>query len=364
MTDIYEGLVVLNDGTDRESWLKARLSFITATQAAAIAGSHPYTKLIDVWNEKTDPDYNTDHLKNRWLEERAANGTEREPEILQWMSALPVTGGAGNPFEPSGVLLTLPEHLETFPEFPPAATPDGAKLARAGALVLAEAKTSEQDWKAKGLPQHVYDQCQWQIYATGAVTVWVAQERYTWEGRGAKRHAVLADTWVTSVQRDDHRLEFLLAKVAEFRQWLADGIAPESDIILTEPVEFSFDDTEEETAAKVEQADLMAQWDADLAELREIRETWKMPPEVAKREAELEARIKAAVKQYDGRRVHLVGTQFIAKLVRFPKATVDLSQIPETTLRSITNWPEQERVAFEPNPEYQPAINTESESPE
>lgn len=223
-------LTILADGTDEAAWLAARIPVITATQAAAIAGSHPYYKLIDVWNEKTDPNHDSEAGRNAYLMARAAVGAEREPEIIEWATDLPVTGGPRAPFTPSHALVTRPELIEEYPFLPPAATPDAWKTVL-GKLILLECKTTQQDWEESGLPQHIYDQVLWQRWTTGAVTVWVAVERTEWTGRGANKVASIVGRSILKVSEDDPvRLAFLQERVAEFREMVAEGIAPESDI--------------------------------------------------------------------------------------------------------------------------------------
>lgn len=344
MTALDKRLAVLDDGTDRQSWLAARIPVITATQAAAIVGSHPYTKLIEVWNEKTDPEHDFEVLENRWLEERAHLGREREAEIVAWASELQITGGKGASFEPNRALVTLPEFAKPGLHLPPAATPDAGKLVQ-GKLVLLECKTTESDWENDGLPQHIYDQTLWQLYSTGAVTVWIAVERYEWTGRGAERTATPIGRFITKVRLDEPgaqaRLDFIIGEVEKFRGWVRDGIAPESDIYMAE-VLADFD---------ADPADVEAFTTADelLTELAEIEDRIKAD---SKRADAIKALVKPVVKNYDGRRVHLIGTRMIAKLVRFNKATEDVKRLDPDTRRSITSWGESERVVFEPNPEW------------
>lgn len=337
-------LVTLNDGTDRDAWLASRLPVITATQAAAIAGSHPYYKLIDVWNEKTDPDHNPDAMRNRWLEERAANGTEREPEIIAWASTAAETGGPGNPFQPDGRLLTSQHLLDEFPILPPAATPDASKYAREDALVLLEAKTTQQDWENDGLPQHIYDQGIWQLYVTGAVTVWIAQERTEWSGRGANRTATPVGRALLRVHPDPVRLAFLLERVAEFRRMVAEGIAPESDLeLVTEYPDF---DATDEDVAEYEEGLRM---DALLTELDELEREMS---DKAARVKVIKAELAPIVKAYEGRRVHLVGTRRIVKLTRYWKTKEDTSKLTGEQRRAITSWDEVETVSYPVNPDY------------
>ena len=339
------GITILHDGADREEWLDARAPFLTATQVAAIAGSHPYSKMIDVWNEKTDPDYQREERTNRWLEERAAFGTASEPEIIAWASEQAITGGPGNPFIPNTALMTRTELLEEFSILPPASTPDAYKYARPGVLVLLECKATESDWREGGLPQHIYDQVLWQLYTTGAVTVWLAVRQVRWVGRGKNKTPEVIDHYALPIQQDPKRLAFLLARAEEFRENVRQGIAPESDVYVTGLAAPEFDATEQELAewAEAQEVDML------LTEADELEERLEAD---AKRLAEIKAELGRRVREYDGRRVWLVGTRRIAKLVRFWKADVDTSQLPADTLRQITDWKESSRVVIERNPDW------------
>ena len=338
------GITILDSGEDREEWLDARTPFLTATAVAAIAGSHPYSKLIDVWNEKTDPDHQREERTNAWLEERAAFGSASEPEIIEWASQQDVTGGPRNPFIPNKALMTRDDLLEEFPVLPPASTPDAYKYARPGVLVLLECKATESDWRATGLPQHIYDQCVWQLYTTGAVTVWLAVRQVKWVGRGKNKTPEVIDHYTLPIQQDERRLAFLLERAEEFRENVRQGIAPESDVelSLTEP---DFDAPLTEWEAYEEALRL----DALLTKVDELEEELA---EKSKALADAKAELGKVVREYDGRRVWLIGTRRIAKLVRFWKADVDTSQLPAETLRQITDWKESSRVVIERNPDW------------
>jgi hypothetical protein len=324
------GLTIQDDGTDRDAWLAERQHYVTATEAAAIAGSSPYTKLIDVWNSKTDPDHDPESLRNRWLDERAALGQEHEAEILAWLSSQPRTGGERAPFKPSPGLVTGSESVHGT--LPAAATPDGWKVVR-GKLVLAECKTTQQDWESDGVPQHVYDQCQWQIYVTGAITVWLGVWRFEWSGKGTERTATKVGEWFTPISRDQARIDFLVERVEEFRGWYRDGIAPESDVDLTAP-EFDWE---------LEQVEEALRFDALLTELGELEDGMAT---AAKRVDAIKAELKAALKTYDGRRVRLVGTHRTAEVSRFYRAKFDDGWIADEDRRAHTTWVPQERVTF------------------
>ena len=342
----------LDDGTDRARWLAIRRGLITATQAAAIAGSHPYTKLIDVWNQHTDPDHDPDVDRNQWLDERAANGTEREPEILAWASKRP---WARKRWTPSTALVGHPEHPKH------AATPDAWAFV-GDVLELAEAKTTSQDWHgvdldaggtwaaatATDLPQHIVDQCLWQLYVTGAARVRVYVERTEWSGRGKSRTATVVGREVHVVESDPARLAVILDEVARFEWHLAEGIAPESDLRIDDLLDldpFAASEDDLATAAQLARLDELLTEVADLDDAIAVQ---------VKRRGDAEAEAKRIVKglDYVGRRVHLIGTRRIVKLTRFLKSSLNASAIPADVARAATEWKRIERVAIEANPEY------------
>jgi hypothetical protein len=352
MTTTIGKTITLHEGDDRAEWLDARRGIYTATQVSAIAGSNPYYKLIDVWNEHTDPDWSEDDARNRWLAMRAELGQEREQEIIAWASEDDRTGGPANPFLPNRALVAKadePTH---------AVTPDGYKTARNDALVLIECKTTSQRWDDKGIPQHILDQVEWQYHVTGAVTVWLAVEFYAWS-KGRNPVATLVGTMLVVVPRNPRRLEFLLERVAWFDQLKADGIAPESDLRLDAEPEFDPFDDEDEARALAEHEEAQA-LDAKLTELAEIIERTK--PDLDRADV-LKAEIKTAAKVYEGRRVHLIGQRMVAKLTRSHVTKTDLKAIDPAVLQAVTSWAEQDRLVIEANPEYAPTSN-ESETTE
>lgn len=340
-----DSIITLNSGEDRDEWLKARVAYYTATKVTAIVGSNPYTGVIDVWNEMTDPSYDGEHLRNIYLEERAALGSEREPEIIAWLNESKEAGSPEHPFVPNSRLVTRKGLTDE------ASTPDAArKVGRK--LALAECKATQQRWDVKGIPQHILDQCFWQMHTTGAVVVWLAVEFYEWTGRGKNKVPVKVGQMVRQITQDEKRLAFMLEKLEEFRGWVADGIAPESDIRLDEEPVFGFDDTPEQIAEKEEAAAEAKRLAALLDEEAEIVKQIDALSALEKRRKEISAEIKKVIVNYEGRRVHMIGTRRIAKFVRFNQAKTDTSMLSEATLREITSWPEQTRLVIEPNPEY------------
>lgn len=341
-----DALTMLSDGENREEWLKvrARPDIITATQATAIVGSNPYTKLIDVYNEMTDPNYDDEHLRNIYLEERAALGTEREPEIIAWATEDDVTGGPGAPFIANSRLVENPKR----PGY--ACTPDGGKLV-GRKLVLIECKATQQRWDEKGVPQHILDQCYWQLWVTGAVTVWLAVEFYEWTGKGKNKIATKVGQWLKPIQQNEKRLAFMLSEVERFQEMVNAGIAPESDVILVAEPVIEFEDTPEDIAEKTAQAEEAKRLDALLTELDGIERKIAASD---KRKKAIQAEVKKVAVQYDGRRVHLIGERRIAQLTRFNSTKVHTELLDEKTLQEITDWHESERLTIVPNPEYVP----------
>lgn len=350
-----DGIRILADEQlDRDDWKAKRRTVTTATQVGVIAGGHPYSTLLDVWNDKTDPEWIEE--PNRYLDERAALGRARESEIIAWASKRPEIGGK---LTANSALLTS-EWAEGA-----ACTPDAYRIARGGRLVIVDAKTTQQNWhdpedyrsgsrageeptgKPVGVPQHVTDQMLWTYKVLGADQVWLAVEQYVWE-KGAP---TLVDTYLILVPMDEVRLAFLEARVAEFEQNLRDEIAPESDIDIRAIRAEGLDEWEATDEERADFAALVAADDA-MTELAEVQA--RIAQDLA-RVAELEAIVKAAPKVYGGRRVHLIGERMIAQLTRYYRVNLDQSRISPAQLRAARSWSEVESVKIVPNPEFVPA---------
>lgn len=355
MSDLHplDHLTMLSDGLDRDAWLAARAvpELVTATQAAAIAGSHPYTKLIDVWNEKTDPNYDGEYLRNAWLDERAALGSEREPEIIAWVNEDSEAASPEHPFIANSRLVSHPDRPGE------ACTPDGGRII-GGNLGLIECKVTQQRWDKVGIPQHVIDQCLWQMHVTGAVVVWVAAEFVEWKGRGKNKQAHKVGQWVQQVYPDPVRLEFILREVEQFRGWMRDGIAPESDVFLNADPAIDFDDTPESMAEKLAEAEVAAKLIELLTEEAELSEVIS---EREKRRKAINAEVKSIAQQYEGRRIHLISPRRIAQYTRFNQKKVDTSKLDGKVLAGITSWETKDRLTVVDNPEYVPPVEDAGE---
>lgn len=345
-------IALADEHEDRDHWKAERRKVTTATQAAVIAGGHPFSTLLDVWNDKTDPEWIEE--PNRYLDERASLGRTREPEILAWAGRRHEVGGT---LTPNGKLLTSAETPGA------ACTPDGFRIEKGSRrLVIVDAKTTQQNWrtalevengdaaedgeivgKPVGIPQHVTDQMLWTYKVTRAAEVWLAVEQYTW----SKGIPTLVATRLLFVPFDPIRLAFIEARVKEFEENLAADIAPESDIDIREirAAGLEWEATDEE------RADFYALLSADdaMTELAELRAEIAAKVE---RADELETIIKAAPKVYAGRRVHLVGERMIAQLTRYYRTNLDQARIDPAQLRAARSWSEVESVKLVPNPEY------------
>lgn len=362
-----ELVILADEREDRPGWLRARRGVTTATQAAVIAGGHPYGTLIDVWNDKTDPEWIEE--PNRYLDERADLGRLREAAILEWAGEQPEIGVKLNA---NAALITSPWAKGA------ACTPDAWALKpyngaakMSPSFIVVDAKTTQQNWhepaeyeeggklagvepigKPIGVPQHITDQMLWTFKVLRPARIYLAVEQYTW----SKGTPTLVGQYIIEVPFDAVRLAYLEAKVEEFEGWLAAGIAPESDIDIRELREFepTFDTTPEELA------DVAALLEVDdaLTELAELQE--ELAPLLA-RQAELEAIIKAAPKVFAGRRIWLIGERSIAKLVRSNRTNLDKSRLDPAAVRAATSWSEVETVKIEPNPEWTPPADTETE---
>lgn len=318
-------LTALADSNDRPAWLEARKSLITATMVSSIVGTNPYTGLIDVWNEKHDPDWSPD--RNWRLDERAAYGTEREAAIVTWAA-----DDIGVDLTPNSTLYHDPATNPTHACTPDAYGFDGDDL------IVVDAKTTETDWITKGVPQYILDQMLWTWGITGAARIYLAVERTKWT-KGAptilSRHIIPIDLGVGAA----NRLAFLREQAADFEQMILDGIAPESDIDIRQ-IDFDTDPDD---------ARLFAETDAALTEIDDIDA--RIAGDVARR-AELVDVVKRNVKEYRGRRVHMIGTRRVAKLVRFWSSKADYKALDPSAVAAVTTWVPADRVVIEANPEW------------
>ncbi len=150
---------------DKASWLEARRSVLTATQAAIIFNAHcggkqwPNSTPYSVWQEKVEPEaaaVDEDNI-NFWF------GRSLEPAICEWVAA---QVGAQLEYPEPFTLVVNDNHPWM------AATPDAYLWYPDGTCELLEVKTSSWavDWGETGsvmVPQNYGMQVMWQQAVTG-----------------------------------------------------------------------------------------------------------------------------------------------------------------------------------------------------
>lgn len=352
MTTAMGTAVELHDGLDEGEWLATRRGVITATAASACAGSQPYYSIVQLWEEQTNPEWDAESARNRWLDMYAANGHVAEPRIIEWAGqALGVT------FTPSHALVGRLRDIEAGLSEPAAATPDGINYSL-GELI--EAKTAQKDWAPPpegwdgdvwivhadddwktDVPQHVQDQCEWQLHVTSLLTVWIAVEVTKWTGRGTNKVPTVVGRRVIEYRSNPARRAFLIERVEWFRYLKAEGIAPESEVDLRtidaagiDPFADDDDPVLSGVAARVA-LDRIAELDEALKPLQEERDR-------------LSAEVKAYVTGLEGRRVDAVASKYTARLIRSFQSKTNTAALTTAERRRITTWSERETMTIVP----------------
>jgi hypothetical protein len=166
--------------SDRDAWLAARRTGVTATQVALAATPSGFTQAVQEFAEP-----NTD-FDNEFM----AFGREAEPIIADWVKH--ETGIMPNEWLISG---DTPHHL---------ATPDGLSLDH---QLIAEIKTGGKPITSP--PRRHRDQVLWQLHVTGAVKSAYAFNRRVPDGNGWFRF----DYWEPQlfwIERDEKRINELI----------------------------------------------------------------------------------------------------------------------------------------------------------
>ncbi|WP_100345835.1 YqaJ viral recombinase family protein [Compostimonas suwonensis] len=144
---------VVADSTDRVAWLRARSRGITATDVAKLSTPASIEKAaLDKLN-------GTGFSGNAYTD----HGRAREPEIAAW-----VRERYG--IEPSTTLFHAAHERRHL------ATPDGLAVTAAGALELAEIKTTTKPWRS--VPRSYLRQVWWQQYVLGAERTLIVWEEH------------------------------------------------------------------------------------------------------------------------------------------------------------------------------------------
>lgn len=185
--------IIVNDGTDRASWLESRKTGVTATDVAKLAQGGAATR-AGLLAEKLGKGRSWGG--NAYTE----HGKSREAFIASW-----VHGKFG--IRPSTALLGAADDPRYL------ATPDGVGDEAGG-----EYKTTAKPWKLRSdVPAEYFDQSQWGMRVTG-LSRWL----FAWEEHEGFIPTHMDPQWFW-IERDDERIAFLQDLADEF---LAEVAAP------------------------------------------------------------------------------------------------------------------------------------------
>lgn len=173
----------MNQPTNHDDWIKARINGIGASEAAAVVGMSPYKSNIELWEEKTGKRTAPNISDKPYVQ----YGKEAEKH-LRALFALDYPQYMVD-YDEFGMIRNNPDYPFAF------ATLDGSLTENDRHGVL-EIKTTEimrtgqwEEWNDK-IPQHYYIQVIHQLLATGYSFAWLkAQIKYTDKG-GMKQAAI------------------------------------------------------------------------------------------------------------------------------------------------------------------------------
>lgn len=160
----------------QEEWLEERRSFVTASEIGQLAQRNQ-TYWDQLAREKATGERK--EFKTKYTEW----GHEREPVIIEWVQ---------NEADP---LIVGNDQLYVSTRWPKyAATPDGIRMDGA---VTCQVKTSATPMSEDTIPQHYYDQVQWELMVVGAEYCIFAVEQH--------ENFEVVDTWYTKILADPER---------------------------------------------------------------------------------------------------------------------------------------------------------------
>lgn len=169
---------IVTDGNDRMEWMRARARGITATDVAKLSTQQSIEAAA---REKL---HGSRFTGNAYTE----HGKAREPEIASWVLREYGIAPSQALFHACGDI----RHL---------ATPDGLVQREAGALELAEIKTTNKEWRS--IPRNYLRQIWWQQYVLGAERTLMVWERH-------ENFVPVGDPEVRWVDRDESEIERLV----------------------------------------------------------------------------------------------------------------------------------------------------------
>jgi len=174
------------------------LRYMTASKIAAVVGTSPYESRFSLWHRMAGnigPQPQSDAMEY---------GHYLEPVLLKWFA------------DKHPEFDVRPGLWETRDGWA-GATPDGAFNPAPGALRLVQCKTSRLAWEwDNGVPPGYVDQCQWEMWVTGAEASYVVAD-------------VMMEFREYAVERDDERIAVLVTAGREFMDSIAAGTPPDLD---------------------------------------------------------------------------------------------------------------------------------------
>lgn len=192
-------------GDDREAWLEARTSRVTASQIheIAVGGRATHMRILaDKLNGSTFK--GNQHTKR---------GHEREPFLLDFAREF-----IDPDIAPNAQLYVHPVNDRI------GATPDGLAVIMGQPVRFGvEVKSLDYGATQETAPPNHYDQCQLGMYVTGCDR-WL----YLWEVMGEDGEPTLEDPRYVWIERDEHRIKFLVREAERFLAWWDAG-APATD---------------------------------------------------------------------------------------------------------------------------------------
>lgn len=170
------------------------LRYMTASKIAAVVGTSPYESRFSLWHRMHGD------LEPQPQTRVMTYGHYLEPVLLQWF-------GDQHPG-----LSVKPGHWVERDGWA-GATPDGVVVNHVDEA-LVQAKTSRLSWEwAAGVPAGYYDQVQWEMWVTGTPLTYIVAD-------------ISMEFQEFPVERDNDRIEFLVAEARVFMDSLKAGVAP------------------------------------------------------------------------------------------------------------------------------------------
>lgn len=197
-------VAVTDPGDNRDAWLEARASRVTASMIHDVAVGGRAT-----WLRILDGQLNGQKFKGN---ASTARGHRREAFLIDYAREF-----IDPTIEPNALLYVHPDNDRI------GATPDGI-----GARIGVEVKSIDHGGRRDDIPAEHYDQMQLGLYVTGRDR-WL----YIREVMGEDGEPTLDDPWHTWIERDESRIAYLVREAERFIAWREAG-APATDDLAAE----------------------------------------------------------------------------------------------------------------------------------